>query len=61
MAFPLHVLLMNGGLIFGLLYFPLGYDIAIRVICGYTIGQLIYDSIHNFIHHSGHKKTWGWL
>ena len=52
---------MNGGLIFGLLYFPLGYDIAIRVICGYTIGQLIYDSIHNFIHHSGHKKTWGWL
>ena len=57
MAFPLHKLFINGGLLWVSLNLPLGYDISIRVVCGFTIGQLIYDSIHNFIHFSGHKKT----
>ena len=46
MGFPLHKLFINGGLLWVSLYLPLGYDISIRVVCGFTIGQLTYDSIH---------------
>jgi hypothetical protein len=62
MPSSLHKIALASSIVWGILHLAgFGYKWCARSVAGFTIGELLYDSIHYFIHFGGHIKTWGWL